>query len=101
MASLTLSDRLTDRETRTTRTVCSSFDRETRKDKSFTAVVLGSAHARRTRPRGSHSRASVASLALGDKLTDRETWKDKSFTAVVLGSAQARRTRPGREQRSL
>ena len=37
MASLALGDRLT--------------DRETRKDKSFTAVVLGSAQARRTRPR--------------------------------------------------
>ena len=64
---------------------------------------------------GSHSRASVVSLALGDRLIDRETRrtqtvcssfdhetrKDKSFTAVVLGSAQARRTRPGRERRSL
>ena len=51
VASLSLGDRLTDRETRTTRSVFSSFDRETRKDKSFTAVVLGSAQARRTRPR--------------------------------------------------
>ena len=50
---------------------------------------------------GSHARASVASLTLGDRLTDREARKDKSFTAVVLGSAQARRTRPGREQQSL